>query len=284
MKKIAFGNGLLCLGLALSQSTCAQTNTVEVTGRRPVAKAVERVEAIYGWPITYEDPIVANESRLEDAFEGPQNTPYRVQKKVSLSFTYRVPLSRMTWDADTSQRDRDQENAVADALTSVLAGYSASGGPETFAVSEEGGMFHVVPQNFLTQRGTLQQLTPILDTKITILPKPRTRPELVDEICSAVSRATGIHVGVGSFPEQGSESDTPTTISGSNVTARSLLNQLLNELSTPVYRDQTFDAGDGQMVTRRRVVWSGGPMSWELYFAPDWGYDLNVYKVKLDVK
>jgi len=46
-------NGLLILGVLICQLTHAQTKSVSVTDPRPVAAAVELLETIYGWPITY---------------------------------------------------------------------------------------------------------------------------------------------------------------------------------------------------------------------------------------
>jgi hypothetical protein len=68
------------------------------------------------------------------------------------------------------------------------------------------------------------------------------------------------------------------------VTARSLLSQLLVELSTPVYKDLTFQDGDGRMISRHSLVWAGGPMSWELFYSPGWGYVLNIYAVAVSNK
>jgi len=282
-------NGLLILGVLICQLTHAQTKSVSVTDPRPVAAAVELLETIYGWPITYEDPIAVNESRLEDVSKEAQRLrdpshPVIIQREGTISFTYKVPSPDMVSNGNTNQLDHDRESAVSDALKSVLAGYNTSGSPETFTITEGNSILHVVPENYLTKRGTLQQLTPVLDNKITVLPKSRSRPDLFREICQSLSSVTGIHVGVGTFPNQGTETDTPTTIAGSDITARSLLNQLLSELSTPVYRDLTFQGGDGQMITRHSVVWNGGPMSWELFYSPGWGYVLNIYQVRTDNK
>jgi hypothetical protein len=283
------GNVLLVSSCVICQLTYAQSKTVTITDPRPVAEAVEKLENIYGWPITYEDLIVVNESRLEDVTERVQKVPDHthpliIQKEAAIAFTYRPPSRAVNPREEASPAYSETEAAVAEALTSVLTGYAASGGPETFNVTEEDGIFHLVPNNFLNKEGVLQNATPILDTRITVPPKQRTRTDLFHEICQSLSKATGVHVGEGTFPNQGSESDTLTEISGSNVTAHVILIKLLSELSTPVYRDLTFRGADGQMVTQHSLVWNGGPMSWEMFYSPGWGYVLNIYAVTVESK
>ena len=262
----------------------SQFETVTVSDPRPVAAAVKQLEAIYEWPITYEDPMTVNDHRLEDVTEQVQRTPNPsrrviIQKSVTLLFTYQVTPPGSSSDEESGQTRRNREAAISDALTSVLDGYAASGGPETFTVRAEGGIFHVAPINFLNKEGTLQESTRILDTKITILPKQRTKAALFQEICKSLSKTTGIYIEEGAFPRQGSETETPTTISGSDVPAYFLLNQLLAELSTPVYRGLTFEGADNEKVTQRQRTWNGGPMSWELFYGPGCGYTLNVYAI-----
>lgn len=303
---VARGMIRLCVVMLLCSSLCAQRpaqpadaqeqnqpdsqfETVTVSDPRPVAAAVKQLEAIYEWPITYEDPMTVNDHRLEDVTEQVQRTPNPsrrviIQKSGTLLFTYQVTPPGASEDQDPGQARRGREAAVSDALTSVLDGYAASGGPETFTVREEDGIFHVAAINFLNKEGALQESARILGTKITILPKQRTRSALFQEICRSLSKTAGILIAEGTFPRQGSEADTPTPISGSDVTAQSLLSQLLAELSTPVYRDLTFKGSDNENVTRHQLTWNGGPISWELLYGPEWGYALNVYAISQDSK
>ena len=120
---------LLLSSLALCQPACSQSKTVEVADPRPVAKAVQMIEAIYGVPIYYEDPITVHPSQLEDVTEQVQRTPdpsHRVivQKRSTLSFTYRPPVAGPSTVSGRSRTQAETETEVADALSSVLEGYA----------------------------------------------------------------------------------------------------------------------------------------------------------------
>jgi hypothetical protein len=274
---------LLSTGLGVCQSALAQTATVEITDPRPVAEAVQMLERIYGIPINYEDPIAVHESQLKDVTEEVQRTPdpsHRiiVQKSPTLSFAYKQPASLISTGGGVRQTQVDTEAAIADALSSVLQGYAVSGGPVTFTVAAEGGVFHLAPTNFLNKDGKLQQMVPVLDTKITILPKQRTAESLLNEICAALTKATGIQVRAGTVPMNLFLRST-TAISGTDVDARTLLARLLAELSTPISQDGVFDGPDGEKLTRKREAYERAPLSWRLLYGPGWGYSLNIHPV-----
>ena len=273
----------------ISQSANAPASEykrVSTTVGRPVAVAAEMLEKIYDWPITYEDPITVNESLLEDVTEQVQRSPdptHRVicQKLGTLSFTYKLPASGASPGGGRLQSMTETEGEVADALSSVLEGYANSGGLETFTVTEEDGVFHVFPINFVNEAGKLQQMTPILDTKITILPKQRTRVALLEEICKSLTDSTGISVAPGMFPfNRGSiQAQTFTTIAGTDMTARSLLSRLIAELAAPISEDSVIHIPGGDTRQWNMVVDKGGPMSWRLLYGPGSGFALNIHKV-----
>lgn len=279
--------GFCQLGITQSANAPAsEYKTVSTTVGRPVAVAVEMLEKIYDWPITYEDPITVNESLLEDVTEQVQRTPdptHRVicQKLGTLSFTYKLPASGASPGGGRLQNKAETEAKVADALSSVLEGYANSRGLETFTVTEEDGVFHVFPINYLNEAGKLQQMTPILDTKITILPKQRTRVALLEEICKSLTDSTGISVTPGMFPfNRGSlQAQTFTTIAGTDMTARSLLSQLIAELAAPISQNSVIHIPGGETRQWNSVVDKGGPTSWRLLYGPGWGFALNIHKV-----
>jgi hypothetical protein len=272
-------NVLLLTCLTFCQLAYTQSKTVEVTDPRPVAKAIEQLEAIYGVPITYDDPVTVHESQLQDVTEQVQRTPnpsHRVivQRESTLSFSYKPLFFGSSSGSGQQQTPNGIEAKVADALSSVLDGYANAGGPVTFTVTKEDGIFHVVPANFLNKDGKLQQMTPILDTKITILPKQRSRISLLQEICQALTEETGIQVDEGVGPYIMGQ----TTISGSDVTARSLLDQLFAELAKSVLHETTVHGPDGQMIPYKTVD-KGSLLSWQLFYGPGFGYALNIHQV-----
>jgi hypothetical protein len=238
------------------------------------------LESIYGLPITYEDPITSHPSLLEEMPESEHRTPVPIhsdlaQKDATISFSYRAPAPK---DDDKLRLQR-----VSDAITSALEGYANAGGLVTFAVTEQDGIFHIVPTNFLNKDGQMQSMPPVLDAKITILPGQRTRFDLFREICAAVTKASGQSVTEGPFPfNPGSlQANASTTISGTDVTARSLLVKLLAELSSPLSGEVLTDDGQGHRATQTRVIAPAIPLSWKLFYAPGWGFVLNLHPVKI---
>lgn len=243
---IAARNILLLSSLASCSFACAQSKTVGVTDRNPVLKSIKMLEDLYHVPVSFEDSRYVNKSLLEDVTEQVQRTPdpsHRIMslKERTLSFTYKLPpqppSAEAGWPFITGGWRRTREERVAklvDALKSVLDGYAAAGGPESFSVIEEDGRVRVMATNFLNEEGKLQPLPAILDTKITIPPGQRTRGALLNEICRVLSTTIGVRVEVWNPPigiaSESVQKRDLTTISGSGVTARSLLSQLLDEM------------------------------------------------------
>jgi len=278
-------NTLLTVGLALSQLAHAQMTTAQVKDPRPVAAAALMLEAAYGVPITYEDPLAVNESQLEDVTEQVQRTPdpsHRVivQKQVAMSFSYMKLDTNSRLEHRSEQRQAEIEADVSSALSNVLQNYAVAGGPVTFSVTEENGVFHILPRNFLNKRGRPQQMSPVLDTKLTIAPKPRSRQTLLNEIVQGVTQTTGIRVVVGTIPFNANIMEKQTSISGTDVTARSLLIRLLDELSAPVpQKAPELDSIDKKSMQNAVVKGSSSPLSWRLLYGPGWGYALNIHQV-----
>ena len=282
----AIRNIMFLSALMLCQLACSQTTTVEVTDPRPVAEAVAQLERIYGWPITYEDPIIVYGSRMEDITEQVQRAPglsHRVmgRKEGRLSFTFRLPSSLPDYGGDPLQYKTEAEKAIMDALASILKSYAASGAPETFAVREEDGIFHMVPTGFLNKEGKLQPMEPILDTKITIVSKQRTRQSLLDEICQSLTNASEIDVEC-LLPFDSRAMQKETTISGSDVVARTLISQLMAELTAPTTVDVFIYGPDGEKVPKRAVLSEPSRLySWQLLYGIGDGYALSAHRVAL---
>ena len=151
---IAARNILLLSSLALFPLAYAQSNTAEVTDGQPILQAIRLIENIYHIPVSFEDTRYVNDSLLVDVTEQIQRTPdssHRIKdlKKRTLSFTYRLPPPDPStvnggWPSRSggwSTTRQERETELEDALKSVLDGYAAAGGPESFAVVKEGGMF-----------------------------------------------------------------------------------------------------------------------------------------------
>jgi hypothetical protein len=248
---------------------------------RPVEKAIEQIESIYGIPINYEDPIVIHPGELSDETERLQRTkehPNRiiVRRSRKLTFEYADIGGEPTSNSNALQTGA-RKQALTNALLSVLKGYADRGGPETFTINGDNEVFTVSPKNFLDIDGTIRDAAPLLDTKITIFPKQRTRAELLQELCKSLSNIAGVSVQEGWIGLSSQRMSEFTQISGADIPARSLLTQLLTE----------FDSAQPSVIAVENPVEASTPkplanaglprqLSWKLLFAPGGGYFLNV--------
>src|SRR5437016_12809496 len=82
----------------LSATVHAEFKSMEVNDPRPVAKAVEQLEALYGFPVTYEDPPYVHGSELADVTDKLHRDRENLNRVVipkggPLSWTYDLPSS-----------------------------------------------------------------------------------------------------------------------------------------------------------------------------------------------
>ncbi len=245
----------LMVGLLLAVCiTAAELQTAVVEDPRPLAKAAEYLEAVYGVPITYEDPPYAHPSEITDAtalVRGGQTVGRRIliPRGGSLSFAYE------------NMPQPDKETALLGASTAIsglLTNYQTSTGSARFVVIQELGSLHVVPMRFTDRRGQVQDLKPILDTTVSLLPEGRTAAQLVTDLCEALSVATGQTLIPGNIPDA-LLARHKTAFPVSNISARSVLDQLFAEIDAP--------------------------LSWQLFHDPglNW-FVLNIHPVSLPAK
>jgi hypothetical protein len=215
--------------LALYGAAYAASQATAVHDPRPVAKAVAKLEMIYGWPITYEDPPYAHPSDLVDVTASvrhdTQDNKTFIPRGGRLAFTYDLSSTNIPSMADVP--------AALTAIKRVLHSYANSRGAEMFTVMQADTIFHVVPTQFTNASGQLEKITPLLDMTISVPPKQRTGADLVDEICRTLSAATSQTVIVGTISTKTLGQHT-TTVTASSAPARSVLDRLLQELDVPL--------------------------------------------------
>jgi len=197
----------------------ASPNTITVQGGRPVDKAIQELEKRYGWRITYEDPPYSHYSDISVVTDlrlpaVPVQSPSQLQ---SLQGKSRLVPKGGSLSFTLPSADPDKLGAVE----ALVNSYNASRGGKVFAVERGTGLLHVVPRQKTGSSGTLEPVTPILDTVITVEPKERTAAALIEEICKKISIATNTDVALGSGPLN-MLVQTKTSIGGSGKTARSI--------------------------------------------------------------
>jgi hypothetical protein len=161
------------------------TFRVSVDDPRPVARAVQFIEARYGIPISYEDPTLTYEGDIVDK-------------------TVRFDLGRRALYPRGGQLDvltTSPHDDPLPALLQVLQAHAASGGAGQFRVLLDAGMINVVPRRTRDANGDWIDDHPLLDTPLRLAPQSVNGAQGVQMICSSIADATGRVVRVGTIPD-----------------------------------------------------------------------------------
>jgi hypothetical protein len=164
---------------------------LSVQDPRPLAKAIETLEAKYGWVITYEDPRYTHASEITDVTETvrrdlkkfkPGRAPkVLIPKGGTLSFEY---------DEALTVKPADQVVLVQELINS----YSATGNAGRFRVEHRHGLINVIPTAVKNTAGDFAHQTSLLDAIITVPAEQRSGMKTLQAICAAISQATGTRV------------------------------------------------------------------------------------------
>ncbi len=239
----------------------ASAEKITVTDGRPVDRAIQKLEAAYGWPITYEDTPRVYEGDLEDATsrvrrdgksaDEPGVSRILLPREQTFSFSFDPPQGRKL----SGRAPAEQTRA---AILAMLDSYASSvGGVRFFALTESNGMFHVVPVQRKDASGKLENIVPLFDAPVEIAPKGRSGSQLVTEICRALASRAGYPVGLGTGGANLLGNSRTSIGSKRGESARSVMSRFFAEVeaSGPLTR---------------------APFSWHAYYEPDWGYALNL--------
>lgn len=220
---------------------------------RPLAEAIEMLEARHGFVITYEDPRYSHASEIEDVtekvsrhlneFEPGKGPRVLVPKGGVLSFDY---------DEALTARSDYQLILVQQLVDASLA----QGNAGRFRVEQQGAFIHVIPIASKNERGQVVPQASVLDAVISLRKAQRSGLETLEAICAAVSQVTGTRVVVGSAP----------------------LNAFLR------YRNEegiTRKPARGALAEILAKIGHGTPLSWQLFYSPTLKmYVLNVHEVR----
>jgi hypothetical protein len=182
---------LCCLPWSLFFGTSAaraqgRTEHLSVSGDRPVADAVERMERKFGFVVTYEDPeFVA----AEDIQEIP--TPkgsYRAMNGGALSVDFEV-------GPDGAPLDRA-------GLVNSIAAAGSNEGLRFDSWQSGDGAFHVIPVTVRDRDGKPAPFESALDTRISFPAGERNGEQFLKEICASIARARHLSITVGTTPDR----------------------------------------------------------------------------------
>ena len=233
-----------------------------ISGPRPLAQAAEKLGTRFQVPITYEDPPYQFQEESEDTAAdsaalltslvptaGP--TIITALKPRELRFTYSV-----------SSTSIGREAQAQEALQRALEVNNRDNPPAIFELRRSGERLHISPRRVRNRLGHYVLYQSLLDLPISVEPTDRSALELVDLLCSAVSRASETPFEVGSI-NLGYWRRQRSALGGQNVPARELLLELLAELESR--------AADGRL-----------RFSWSLLGDSAGAFALNFYTLTLD--
>lgn len=191
-------------------NTQAQQELI-VDNPRPLAAAIQSLEAKYGWQINYEDPPYTNPKDLVDRTHPTYRGPYRAidPKGGRLEIRYFVSPNTGKPESSTSL------------LELLIEDHTRRGNPGQFQLKMIEGLDSVVPV-----QGS------ILDTRITVADKQRAFGETLREILQTLSRVTNVRV---SGPAISQPSFQPFNFSADNEPAREVLIRLFKNRADRQY-------------------------------------------------
>lgn len=205
---------------------------------RPLRQAIEAISQEYGWTVDFEDPPYQGHFDLVDDTDPKWRADHPTAKGAT-----RVAggLFQSNFPEPSTISSGNAEEQV---LQKLVSDYNASGNPGKFVVRKEAeGRYAVVGVSRRNDAGKDEAVDVLLDTPISIPVQQRDARATLRLIVDTLSAQTGVKVylgtvGLSSDPLQ----DVELTTGGSNIPARTLLLQALDDVSvwTPPRGGQFF--------------------------------------------
>jgi hypothetical protein len=173
-------------------------DTVSITDARPLQKAAEILQALYGVPISYEDPSAyAYAGDLADPLDvRAANPDARTLPPRNSSLTFVSERLKVAFDYTDAQRVRHPAEAapqmdVAKLLQSVIDRQAGNGNPGRFKMLETAAGLVVVPIATRNGSGAIVPDQSLLDRRITFPEMDTDADFAVEAFCKALSTASG---------------------------------------------------------------------------------------------
>ncbi|MBI1747001.1 MAG: hypothetical protein HYR55_10490 [Acidobacteria bacterium] len=229
-------------------SQADQVVKLSVDDPRPVAKAIETLQAKYGVVITYEDPRYLHEGDIKDVTEQVRKDLARYEKGKAPRVL--IPKGGKIDIAYSVSPTTGKPENLAALLQMLLDAHAANDNPGVFRVEQSGEILHVVPAQAKNTEGQWVEQSSILDARITLPEQERNLEETLQAITRAVGQATQADIGIAGPPNLLIHSR--TRLGATHERARDVLVRALEN--------------------------SPRKISWRLFYGPDLKhYALNIY-------
>ena len=224
--------------------------SLEVDAPRPLQQAVLALNEEYGWNVGYEDPQwQSGGPDLVDDTDPTWRASHPNERGVTRlrggGFKSQYP------ELPATAHSTAEESKV---LAKLVADYNASGNPGKFAlVSSAEGHFDVIGIGATGANGQAQAMNPVLDTHISIAAFKGDGVAAIGAILKAVSAGRGLTVVPMMMPTSALMQQ-QVSIAGNDVTARSLLEQVIAQTGRRLFWTVLYDADAKLFAVNLRAV------------------------------
>ncbi|MBV9770812.1 MAG: hypothetical protein JOZ32_14660 [Bryobacterales bacterium] len=212
-------------GAAAAQTTALSAAALSVNDSRPVNVLAEKIEALSGIPVNYEDVQYAYAADTVDVTSSVVNPSYPAPVNFQVIIPRAAQLSALiTVDAATQKLSGPSSalNALNEVLRAASANTAIAG---KFTVENYENVFFIYPAQARSATGQFVPYTPVLSTPIDVPGLPQTAIETLEAILQQVSEKVGVKVGLGTMPFKAFRVST-VTISASQEPANYVLARL----------------------------------------------------------
>lgn len=138
-------------------------------------------------------------------------------------------------------KDATSASVEYEVLTKIIEDYNSTNNPGKYSLrTDPDGQFTIVGTKVRGENGELEEISPLLDTPVTVVKETRSVFDTVRTILDAVSANTGKKVLEGVVPNNEFR-DTQMMLSGEKVPARELLNQAFASIHHPLQYALSYD-------------------------------------------
>jgi hypothetical protein len=203
----------------------AGSATVIANDPRPLFQAITAVREEYGWAVNYEDPPYFRKYDLVDDTDPQWRAAHPGSKGVTIPaggfFQSSYPEGQIIYTASGEE----------EVLRKIVSDCNRTNNPGKFRVLRNGnGSFSVIGISSRNANGNLQNVIPILETRISLPNSKRSGAQTVNLILIVLSARLGKTVVLGTMAVN-LMMQAQIEIGGDNVSARSLLVQMLDAVS-----------------------------------------------------
>jgi hypothetical protein len=165
--------------------------SIAVDGPRPLMQLVDRLEALSGVPINYEDPRYDRPAEIEDVTDRVQTA---AQRSANPTARILVPRGGRLAVALPLASERPDQADVGSLLIHMRSAYETADLPGRFEIAERNGVWHV------EGRGAGNNSTSVMAHRISIPRKRRGAGEFLKLLLNEVGQQAGVRVVIGSLP------------------------------------------------------------------------------------